>query len=230
MREQLPRAVPQALRRRQGRHPADWTTEDVLESGIEIVARPPGKELRSLTLLSGGEKTMTALALLFSIFQHAGPARSACWTRWTPPWTRPTPSASTSSSASSSRHSQFIIISPRQADDGHGRRALRRDDAGAGRLQPHLRPLRGRRTPNAPPRPSSSKRPRKRSAGSQKTNNSRFIPHCLIPSDGYNAHLIRLRHAGKVSAWRSAVGTTEEAAAVPVRRPAAEDRRGPRAA
>ena len=43
--------------------------EDVLESPIEILARPPGKELRSLTLLSGGEKTMTALALLFSIFR-----------------------------------------------------------------------------------------------------------------------------------------------------------------
>ena len=43
--------------------------EDILESGIEIVARPPGKELRSITLLSGGEKTMTALALLMSIFR-----------------------------------------------------------------------------------------------------------------------------------------------------------------
>jgi len=43
--------------------------EDVLESGIEIIARPPGKETRSLSLLSGGEKTMTALALLFSIFR-----------------------------------------------------------------------------------------------------------------------------------------------------------------
>ncbi len=43
--------------------------EDVLESPIEIVARPPGKELRSLSLLSGGEKTMTALGLLFSIFR-----------------------------------------------------------------------------------------------------------------------------------------------------------------
>jgi chromosome segregation protein len=42
---------------------------DVLESGIDIVARPPGKELQSISLLSGGEKTMTAVALLMSIFQ-----------------------------------------------------------------------------------------------------------------------------------------------------------------
>jgi chromosome segregation protein len=43
--------------------------EDVLESPIEVVARPPGKELRSITLMSGGEKTMTALALMFSFFK-----------------------------------------------------------------------------------------------------------------------------------------------------------------
>jgi chromosome segregation protein len=40
-----------------------------LECGIEIKARPPGKELRSITLLSGGERTMTAVALLFSILR-----------------------------------------------------------------------------------------------------------------------------------------------------------------
>ncbi|NLF30884.1 MAG: hypothetical protein GX591_08365, partial [Planctomycetes bacterium] len=43
--------------------------DDVLESGIDIIARPPGKELRSITLLSGGEKTMTTVALVFSIFR-----------------------------------------------------------------------------------------------------------------------------------------------------------------
>jgi chromosome segregation protein len=43
--------------------------EDVLEAGIEIVARPPGKQLQSISLLSGGEQTMTAVALLFSIYQ-----------------------------------------------------------------------------------------------------------------------------------------------------------------
>ena len=43
--------------------------EDILECGIDLVARPPGKELRSISLLSGGEKTMTALALLLAIFK-----------------------------------------------------------------------------------------------------------------------------------------------------------------
>ncbi|MBA4032374.1 MAG: chromosome segregation protein SMC [Planctomyces sp.] len=41
----------------------------ILECGIDIKARPPGKELRSISLLSGGERTMTAIALIMAIFR-----------------------------------------------------------------------------------------------------------------------------------------------------------------
>ncbi|HKZ01221.1 MAG TPA: hypothetical protein VJ180_03220, partial [Pyrinomonadaceae bacterium] len=44
--------------------------DDVLESGIDVVAQPPGKRLQNVLLLSGGEKAMAALALVLGIFQY----------------------------------------------------------------------------------------------------------------------------------------------------------------
>jgi chromosome segregation protein len=41
---------------------------DYLETGVDIVAQPPGKKLQSIILLSGGEKALTAVSLLFGIF------------------------------------------------------------------------------------------------------------------------------------------------------------------
>jgi chromosome segregation protein len=44
-------------------------SHDALEAGIDIIAKPPGKQMRSISLLSGGEKCLTAVALLFAIFE-----------------------------------------------------------------------------------------------------------------------------------------------------------------
>jgi chromosome segregation protein len=44
--------------------------EDLLEAGIDIIAQPPGKKLTSIELMSGGEKALTAVSLIFSLFQY----------------------------------------------------------------------------------------------------------------------------------------------------------------
>ena len=71
--EEIRKNFQETFRRVFGGGRADLMLEeeepDVLEAGIEVLACPPGKELRSITLLSGGEKTMTTIALLFAIFR-----------------------------------------------------------------------------------------------------------------------------------------------------------------
>lgn len=62
--------------------------EDILEAGIRIIAQPPGKKLQNMMQLSGGEKALTAISLLFAI-QNLKPSPSACWMRLRPPWMSP---------------------------------------------------------------------------------------------------------------------------------------------
>ena len=61
--------LQQAVRRRPGVHAAH-RQENSAESGIDVVASPPGKKLQNVLLLSGGEKALTAFALLVGIFQY----------------------------------------------------------------------------------------------------------------------------------------------------------------
>ncbi len=70
--EQIRSHFQELFRKLFGGGKADIILEDVdnpLECGIEIIARPPGKEPQSISLLSGGEKTMTTVALLLAVFQ-----------------------------------------------------------------------------------------------------------------------------------------------------------------
>ena len=113
---------------------------DVLESGIDIVARPPGKQLQSISLLSGGEQTMVAVALLFSIYQ-----------------VKPSPFCvldeldAALDEANINRFVRLLAAVHRalavhhhhaqQAHHRHGRRALRRDDAGTRREQDRQREI-----------------------------------------------------------------------------------------
>ena len=84
--------------------------EDVLEAGVEIVASPPGKKLHRIGLLSGGEQTMTAVALLFSLYQ-VKPSPFVCWTSWTRLWMMLTSSATSRSSKNFSR-TRSSLLSP----------------------------------------------------------------------------------------------------------------------
>ena len=56
-----------------GRAYLELTGEDLLDTGVALMARPPGKRNSSIHLLSGGEKAMTAIALIFAIF-HLNPS------------------------------------------------------------------------------------------------------------------------------------------------------------
>jgi chromosome segregation protein len=83
--------------------------ENVSESGIEIVASPPGKKLQSVLLLSGGEKALTAMALLMAVFQYT-PSPFCILDEVDAPLDEPNIHRLTRLLAAMSEQTQFIVI------------------------------------------------------------------------------------------------------------------------
>ena len=121
--------------------------DDLLATGIEVEARPPGKKVKRLSLLSGGERSLTAVALLWRS-SGPGPRRSTCSTRSRRRWTTAT-SAGCSTSVEELRATlQLIIITHQKrtmeiADALYGvtharRRHHRRDQPAAARARARL--------------------------------------------------------------------------------------------
>jgi len=105
-------------------------SDDVLEAGVEIVAQPPGKKLQSVSLLSGGEKALTATALVFAIFLIK-PSPFCVLDEVVRPSTRRTSAVSTNAPGDLSLL-QFIVITHNKNTMSMADRALRRHHGGAG--------------------------------------------------------------------------------------------------
>lgn len=82
---------------------------DMLETGVEILAQPPGKRLGSIELMSGGEKALTAVSLIFSIFQHK-PSPFCLLDEVDAPLDEANIGRFAEAIRSMTKHSQFIVI------------------------------------------------------------------------------------------------------------------------
>ena len=98
------------------------------------MASPPGKKLQNILLLSGGEKALTALSLLVGIFQFQ-PAPFCVLDEVDAPLDETNVGRFAKLIAEMAEGTQFVVITHSQAHDAAGGRDLRRDDAGAGRVE-----------------------------------------------------------------------------------------------
>ena len=109
------------------------TGDEILDSGVQVMAQPPGKKNQTIHLLSGGEKALTAIALVFAIFQ-LNPAPFCLLDEVDAPL----------DDANTERYAKLVtsheprdpvpLHQPQQDRHGNGRATDRRDDAGAGRF------------------------------------------------------------------------------------------------
>ena len=87
---------------------------DLLETGVDIYAQPPGKRLGSIELMSGGEKALTAVSLIFSIFQHR-PSPFCLLDEVDAPLDEANIGRFAEAIRSMTKHSQFIVITHSKA-------------------------------------------------------------------------------------------------------------------
>ena len=117
--------------------------ENSAESGIDVVASPPGKRLQSVLLLSGGEKALTALALLVGIFQYT-PSPFCILDEVDAPLDEANIGRFTDLVKGDEHQNAVRPHHAQQEDDEHRARALRRNHAGAGRIEAGLSAVRSR--------------------------------------------------------------------------------------
>ncbi|MGV8931192.1 MAG: chromosome segregation protein SMC [Luteimonas sp.] len=92
----------------------ELTGEDLLDTGVAIMARPPGKRVSNISLLSGGEKAMTAVALVFAIFQ-LNPAPFCLLDEVDAPLDEANVGRFTAMVSEMSEHVQFLFVSHNKA-------------------------------------------------------------------------------------------------------------------
>ncbi|MGB8508745.1 MAG: hypothetical protein WCD76_10090, partial [Pyrinomonadaceae bacterium] len=109
--------------------------DDVLESGIDIVAQPPGKRLQSVLLLSGGEKAMAALALVLAIFRYR-PSPFCLLDEVDAPLDEANISRFTAKITEMSAETQFLVIThnKRTMEVGRALYGVTMEDAGISKL------------------------------------------------------------------------------------------------
>ena len=115
------------------------TGEEILDSGIQVIAQPPGKRNTSIHLLSGGEKALTAIALVFALFQF-NPAPFCLLDEVDAPLDDPNTDRFCRMVQRDGRRNAVPVHLAQQDHDGDGQPARRHHDAGARHL-----PRRGRR-------------------------------------------------------------------------------------
>ena len=109
----------------------------MLEAGVNILVQPPGKKVKEIGLLSGGEKALSAMALIFSLFL-LNPSPFCVMDEVDAPLDEFSLAAFTGLVGELKERSQFIVITHNQRTMQTRRPYPRRDDGSAGSLANHL--------------------------------------------------------------------------------------------